>query len=116
MGEEVTEDRNRRATDGEAFIRRLNLSTLASLAMLVTQLGLVGWAKWTIESVVKESAQKVIDVHNHDPAAHPNLDDLILLKAQLQSIDAKVTSIRDSVIRLETKTEETERNREGRRR
>lgn len=96
----MTEERGRRATDGEAFLRRLNFPTVASVIMLLTQVGLVGWAKWTIESLIADASRRAIEIHNRDLEAHPVLRNVSDLSVKLDRQREILEEVRTEVIRL----------------
>ena len=57
-----------------------------ALVIMLGQLGVTAWARWSLERVISESVAKAVHDHDTDAGAHDNL-------AALKRIDDKLESI-----------------------
>lgn len=62
------------------------LAVLCGVFLLLSQLGVITWARWSIEKLISESVSTAIRIHDSDSDAHSNLVSLRRIEGKLDVV------------------------------
>jgi len=66
---------------------------ILGIVLLLGQLGVMTWAKWSLERTIAEAVSKGIVEHDKDPTAHPNMIGLVRMEQKLDIVGSKQTEM-----------------------